>query len=94
MTPGSRILPVNKENDEAAEFRIDAGEKIETKQNLVLQVNSQAKSPALKRYTATNGKSTHGKLASASFDTKAPDPDAEFDRLVDDMTKQAQEKLG
>lgn len=94
LTPGSRVLPVNKKNDAAAEFRIDAGEKIGTKQNLVLQVNSQAKSPGLKRYVATNGKSTHGKLAAASFDTNASDPEAEFDRLVEEMTTQARDKLG
>ncbi|KAF2763628.1 hypothetical protein EJ03DRAFT_332587 [Teratosphaeria nubilosa] len=45
-SPGRRILPVNRRDDEAAQFRIDAGEKVGGKVNLTLQVNSQAKGKA------------------------------------------------
>ncbi|KAF2150527.1 hypothetical protein K461DRAFT_280529 [Myriangium duriaei CBS 260.36] len=93
-TPGSRVLPVNKNDDAASQFRIDAGEKIGDRQNLVLQVNSQAKSPALKKFLAENGHSSHGKLAVGSFDTKAKDPREEIERLAADMKAQMKSKIG
>ena len=94
LTPGSRILPVDKRDDARAELRIDAGEKIGDKKNLVLQVNSQAQSPALKEFVAKNGRGTHAKLAVASDDTKAADQTAELERVVADMNEQAKAKLG
>ena len=49
----------------------DARELIKTKRNVVLQVNTQAKSTALKDWLKKQG--THAKLATASFDTAAAD---------------------
>lgn len=87
LSPGSRIFISD-------ELRLDAGEKIGDQQNVVLQVNSQAKSGALKKWVANNGRGTHGKLAQGSFDTKAADPVAEADSLVAEMDAQAKNKLG
>lgn len=87
LTPGSRIFLSD-------ELRVDAGEKIGNKQNVVLQVNSQAKSGALKKWVANNGRGTHGKLAEGAFDTTAADPVAEAERLVADMDAQAKSKVG
>lgn len=94
LTPGARIIPANKGDDPKAELRIDAGEKVGDKQNVVLQVNSQAQSGALKDFVAKNGRGTHGRLATGSFDTKAEDPDAELSRLIEDLDAQARSKLG
>ncbi|KAK5673965.1 hypothetical protein LTS10_013272 [Elasticomyces elasticus] len=94
FTPGRRVAPVDKREDADAQLRVDAGEKIGDKQNFVLQVNSQAKNTALKKFVAQNGRGTHAQLAAASFDTKAADPEAEARRVVQEMKEQSKSKLG
>ncbi|KAK5689298.1 hypothetical protein LTR17_026356 [Elasticomyces elasticus] len=94
FTPGRRVAPVDKREDADAQLRVDAGEKIGDKQNFVLQVNSQAKNTALKKFAAKNGRGTHAQLAAASFDTKAADPEAEARRVVQEMKEQSKSKLG
>lgn len=94
FTPGRRVAPVDKREDADAQLRVDAGEKIGDKQNFVLQVNSQAKNTALKKFVAKNGRGTHAQLAVASFDTKAADPEAEAQRVVQEMKEQSKSKLG
>jgi hypothetical protein len=90
---GNRIIP-SKTKDADFQLRIDAGHyDASTKHlNVVLQVNSQAKSPALKKWIKEN--STHGKLATASFDTAAKDQTAEFDRVLQELKDIAKENLG
>ena len=90
---GSRIVP-SKNRDAEFQFRIDAGRYDEnTKQlNIVLQVNSQATSPALRDWVKKN--STHDKLATASFDTSADDKDAELNKVLNSLQNQAKQKLG
>lgn len=90
---GNRIIP-SKTKDAEFQFRIDAGRYDATTKrlNVVLQVNSQAKSPALKEWVQQN--STHGKLATASFDTTAEDRKAEYDRLLMELRDAAKESLG
>lgn len=88
------MVPVNKKDDKSAQLRIDAGEKIDGKQNLILQVNSQATSPALQKWMNSNGRGSHGKLATATFDTEAADQDAEGERVAQELEKQAKERLG
>jgi hypothetical protein len=92
--PGARILPFSKNDDSKAELRIDAGEKVGDMQKVILQVNSQAKSPALVAWRAKNGRQTHGQPATGSFDTKAKDLQAETRRLLEDLDTQAKAKLG
>jgi hypothetical protein len=53
------------------------------KLNVVLQVNSQAKSPVLRDWARKH--STHEKLGTESFDTAAADKNAEFVRVVDSL---------
>lgn len=90
---GSRIVP-SKTRDAEFQFRIDAGhyDASTKKLNVVLQVNSQAKSPALRDWV--NKSSTHGKLATAPFDTSADDKDAELAKVLDSLQSQAKGKLG
>ena len=73
------------------QLRIDAGELVENRRTLVLQVNSQAKSTALKNWVQKMG--THAKLATAYFDTTAADPDAEAQRALNELEEQAKENL-
>lgn len=76
------------------QFRIDAGHYDEStkKLNVVLQVNSQAKSPALKDWIKKN--STHGKLATASYDTSAADQRAEYERMLGELEDKGKGNLG
>jgi len=90
---GNRIIP-SKTKDAEFQLRIDAGHYDATTKrlNVVLQVNSQAKSPALKKWIKEN--SAHGKLATASFDTAAKDQNAEYDRVLKELEDAAKESLG
>jgi len=89
---GNRILPT-RNKDAEFQFRIDAGHYDETTKrlNVVLQVNSQAKSPALKYWIKKN--STHGQLATASFDTTAKDQDSEYLRMLKELADAGKENL-
>lgn len=90
---GSRILP-SKSHDADFQLRIDAGhyDAATQKLNVVLQVNSEAKSPALQDWMKKN--STHAKLATATFDTAAQDKNAEFARVLEHLREEAKRKLG
>lgn len=90
---GSRILP-SKNRDAEFQLCIDAGRYDEStkKLNVVLQVNSQAKSPALRDWVKKN--STHGQLATTSFDTSADGKDAELNKVLSALQNQAKQKLG
>lgn len=91
-TSGGRILPSRtQKNDANYELRIDAGELIANKRNIVLQVNTQAKSTALKDWLKKQG--THAKLATVSFDTTAADPEAEAQRALDELEKEAKANI-
>ena len=90
---GSRILP-SKVKDAEFQCRIDAGhfDPVTKKLNVVLQVNSQAKSKGLQDWIKKN--STHAKLATESFDTTAEDQDAELKRVVGSLANQGKAKVG
>jgi hypothetical protein len=92
-TEGSRIIP-SRTHDAEFQLRIDAGhyDANTKKLNVVLQVNSQAKSSALQDWIRKN--STHEKLATASFDTSAEDKEAEYDRMLEALKDEAKQKLG
>lgn len=89
---GSRLLP-SKNKDDAFQVRIDAGryDQATKKLNVVLQVNSQASSPGLKDFIKKN--STHGKLATAQFDTAAPDKAAEMQRVIAELEAKGKQNL-
>ena len=90
---GSRILPTKKKD---AEFqcRIDAGhyDSATKKLNVILQVNTQAKSQGLKDWVKKN--STHAKLGTETFDTAAEDQNAELVRVLGSLEAQGKAKVG
>ncbi|KAL8757397.1 MAG: hypothetical protein Q9184_004220 [Pyrenodesmia sp. 2 TL-2023] len=89
---GHRIVP-SRTKDADFEVRIDAGRYDPTTKalNVVLQVNSQAKSPALKEWARKN--STHAKLATATFKTDAEDKEAEALRMLEELEEQAKNNI-
>jgi hypothetical protein len=90
---GSRIIP-SKTKDIEFQLCIDAGYYDANKKrlNVVLQVNSQVKSLALKDWVKAN--STHGKLSTASFDTSAEDKHAEYIRMLEALEEEGKKNLG
>ncbi|MCJ1230787.1 hypothetical protein MMC12_007461 [Toensbergia leucococca] len=91
-TSGSRMIPSRTpKNDADYELRIDAGELIANKRNLVLQVNSQAKSTAFKKWLQKHG--AHANLATVSFDTTAIDPEVETQRALDELEEEAKANI-
>lgn len=92
-TEGHRILP-SKKKDPEFQCRIDADRFDPTtkKLNVVLQISSQATSPALKDWARKHP--THDKLATESFDTAAADKSAEYERVLASLGDQAKKKLG
>jgi hypothetical protein len=94
VEPGNRIFPP-KSKDRLLEVRYDAGHFDGPFRTVYLQVNSQAKSTALKKWLAKQGsKGTHANLATGQIDTQAVDKDAEAQRLLEDLNKQVDEKIG
>ncbi|KAB8356447.1 hypothetical protein FH972_024030 [Carpinus fangiana] len=92
LTPEQRVLPKKySKDDKDADLRIDAGEKIGDNQNVVLQVNSGAKSEVLQKKQPHK---YHSKLATGSFNTKAEDKEAEIQKLIDQLKDEAEDKLG
>lgn len=73
------------------QLRIDAGELVDGKRNVYLQVNSQAKATGLKDWVRRNG--THANLASATFDTTAADLEEEADRVLEELEKDAKKNV-
>jgi hypothetical protein len=70
QTPGNRIAPQKTAAmDTKFELRFDVGEVVDGKKTVYLQVNSQAKNDALKKFRQKNG--THANLATA-FIEKTP----------------------
>ncbi|EGC42290.1 conserved hypothetical protein [Histoplasma capsulatum var. duboisii H88] len=90
-----RILPSQTtKNDADYQLRLDAGELIDKRyQNIVLQVNSQAKNTGLREWVKKQPQGTHAKLATARFDTLAEDQDAETERVLNELQEQARKNL-
>ncbi|KAJ5225026.1 hypothetical protein N7468_006251 [Penicillium chermesinum] len=90
---GSRLIP-SRTKDEQFQLRIDAGHYNDNTKglNVNLQVNSQAKSPALKDWVKKN--TTHENLATATFNTTAEDKNAEYVRVVNELVQKGKQKLG
>jgi len=90
---GSRLLP-SENKDPFFQVRIDAGrnELATKKLNVVLQVNSSATSPGSKDFIKKN--TTHGKLATAQFDTTAPDKDAKLEKVISELEAGGKQKIG
>lgn len=94
QTPGKRIAPPQAgDNDSKHQLRLDAGELVDGKKQVYLQVNSQAKNDALKKYRGKHG--SHAKLATATVDPNTPEKDQKkvFTDMWKDMESQAKAKL-
>jgi len=93
VAEGNRIIPSRTKN---ADFQlcINTGHyDEETKRlNIILQVNLQAKSPALKDYIKKS--TTYEKFAAISFDTSADDKQAEYERVLAELEKEGKKNLG
>lgn len=77
-----------------SDLRIDAGKKVNGKQALHLQVNSEAKSEGLQDWVKKQGsKGTHADLAVAFFDSNSKDHVAELERVADSLKEQAKDSL-
>ncbi|KAM5485305.1 hypothetical protein MaudMau93_005458 [Microsporum audouinii] len=76
QTPGKRIgLPQAGDNDKIYQVRLDAGETINGIKRVYLQVNSQAKNDALKKWKKKHG--THSNLAVGTIDENTPEEEQE-----------------
>lgn len=94
QTPGKRILPQQaKDNDAKYQLRLDAGESINGKKTVYLQVNSQVKSGKLAEYARKNG--TYANLASAKVDENTPAEQQEdaAKKFWEDLDEQAKKQL-
>jgi hypothetical protein len=94
QTPGKRILPPQAgNNDSTYQLRLDAGESLDGKKNIYLQVNSQAKNEALKKWVRQNG--SHANLAVTVIDENTPPEKQEqvSKNAWDDLEDQAKANL-
>lgn len=94
QTPGKRIAPPQAgDNDSKLQLRLDAGELVDGSKKVYLQVNSQAKNDALKKYRDKHG--SHANLATATVDPNTPEKDQKkvFIDMWKDMESQARAKL-
>lgn len=95
LTPGRRIIPPQTaKHDQENQLRIDAGENIDGKQKVVLQVNSQATNQGLLDWMKKQPQKTHAKLATAYFDTHAKDTRSEAERVFQELESDAKSKVG
>ncbi|CAK1366673.1 unnamed protein product [Cercospora beticola] len=58
-----------------------------------MQANSEATSEAVKKWIKSNGRGTHGTIASAEYDTEAEDAKAEMTRVRQALIDESKKKL-
>jgi hypothetical protein len=95
QTPGKRIAPPKTAgSDIKFELRFDAGEVVNGNKTVYLQVNSQAKNDALKKFRRKNG--THANLATAFIEEDTPEDKQEeaFKKMWEEIDTQVRERLG
>ncbi|KAJ8130482.1 hypothetical protein O1611_g3143 [Lasiodiplodia mahajangana] len=90
MFPHSGINMARGTSDASSALMLDNDPKTK-KLDVHLQVNAEAATPGLKDWAKRN--STHGKLATTSFDTSAGDLTAELHKMMDEMVEQGSENL-
>lgn len=85
-TSNGRILSSRtQKNDTDYELRIDAGDLVKIKRNVVLQVNTQTKSTALKNWLKKQ--KIYTKFVIVFFDTAAADLETEVRKILDELKK-------
>ncbi|KAL4934339.1 uncharacterized protein BDV17DRAFT_286056 [Aspergillus undulatus] len=94
QTPGKRNAPVQADdNDAKIQLRLDAGEVKDGKNQVILQVNFQAKNETLVAYRKKNG--THAKLATGTIDENTPAESQEgvARKFMENLIKKARDNL-
>jgi hypothetical protein len=94
-SPGQRVYPPNtKTQNTEHQVRIDAGETVDGYKNVYLQVNSEAKNTALKKYVSKHG--THSNVAAAKIPVEVPGDKQEevVKGLVADFREKFYSKIG
>lgn len=94
QSPGNRIVPPKTAKlDAKFELRFDAGEVVDGKKTVYLQVNSQAKNDALKKFRQKNG--THANLATAFIDEDTLEDEQEeaFNKMWENIDPQIRDSL-
>lgn len=94
QTPGNRIAPPQAgDNDAKYQLRLDAGEVVDGKKKIYLQINSEAKNNALTKYRAKHG--SHANLATATIDPNTPEEEQKgvFTDIWKDMAGKAKANL-
>ncbi|KAI4267331.1 MAG: hypothetical protein L6R35_006858, partial [Caloplaca aegaea] len=92
--PGQRIAMPNAHNNDAKnQLRLDAGEVVDGKKHVNVQINSQASNDALVKYRNSHG--SHAKVATAQFDVNTPAEKQEevFEAVMEDLGGQYSEKI-
>jgi hypothetical protein len=95
QTPGKRIAPAQANNNDAElQLRLDAGEVKNGIKNVYLQVNSEAKNEALKKFRTKGG--TYANLATATVDENTPSEKQEevAKAFWDKIESQAKKNIG
>ncbi|KAF2245227.1 hypothetical protein BU26DRAFT_79010 [Trematosphaeria pertusa] len=95
QNPGQRIVPNNNKVENAQhQLRVDAGEVADGHKNIYLQVNSEAKNTALKKFRSKHG--THANIATAEIKVDTPEnkQQQEVEEALEEMTKQYRSKIG
>jgi hypothetical protein len=93
--PGQRIFPNRNDKDDAQhQLRFDAGETVDGKKTINLQINSQASAASLKEARGKLG--TDAKLGTSYINMDCPEEErsADFKRAIDDCIQQARDKIG
>ena len=84
QTPGNRIAPPQAgDNDAKHQLRLDAGEVVDGKKKVYLQINAEAKNDVLKKYRSKHG--SHANLATATVDPNTPEKDQK--KVITDVWK-------
>lgn len=94
QTPGKRIAPIQaKENNAKLQMRLNAGESKDSKKNIYLQVNSQAKNDSLVKFRKKKG--TDANLASSQINENTPEESQEeaARKWWQEIERQAKENL-
>jgi len=94
QSPGNRIVPPQTGvNDSKYELRLDAGEAHGGKKRVYLQVNTQAKNDALKKFRGKHG--SHANLAVGTIDENTPAKDQKeaAEQLWAQMERAAKDNL-
>ncbi|KAF2875183.1 hypothetical protein BDV95DRAFT_603946 [Massariosphaeria phaeospora] len=95
QNPGQCIVPNNTKVENAKhQLRVDAGEVIDGYKNIYLQVNSEAKNTALKKFKSKHGSDANVATAKIKVDVPEDKQEEEVEGALESMTEQYSSKIG